>query len=70
MKYVIQPTSQFKCDLKLIKKRGYSKELIEEVIRLLADGVELPPRYRDLDLTGSWKEFRECHITPDWLLVL
>ena len=20
-------------------------------------------------LTGDWKGFRECHITPDWLLV-
>ena len=24
---------------------------------------------RDHPLTGDWKGFRECHITPDWLLV-
>ncbi len=69
MKYVIKATSQFKRDLKTVKKRGYRKELLEEVVQLLADGVELPPQHRDHYLSGSWKGFRECHITPDWLLV-
>ena len=69
MKYVIKATSQFKRDLKTIKKRGYRKELLEEVVQLLADGAELPPQYKDHDLFGNWKGFRECHITPDWLLV-
>ena len=69
MKYVIKATSQFKRDLKTIKKRGYRKELLEEVVQLLADGAELPPQYKDHDLSGNWKGFRECHITPDWLLV-
>jgi mRNA interferase YafQ len=69
MKYVIKVTSQFKRDLKTVKKRGYRKELLEEVVQLLADGTELPPQYKDHDLSGNWKGFRECHITPDWLLV-
>ena len=69
MKYVIKVTSQFKQDLKTVKKRGYRKELLEDVVQLLAEGAALPPQYRDHDLSGSWKGFRECHITPDWLLV-
>lgn len=43
--------------------------LIDEVIRMLASGKDLPQKYKDHSLTGQWKEFRECHIKPDWLLV-
>ena len=53
MKYVIKVTSQFKRDLKTVKKRGYRKELLEDVVQLLAEGAALPPQYRDHDLSGS-----------------
>ena len=26
-------------------------------------------KYRDHELNGKFKGFRECHIKPDWLLV-
>jgi mRNA interferase YafQ len=29
----------------------------------------MPERYNDHKLAGSLKDFRECHIEPDWLLV-
>ena len=29
----------------------------------------LPARNNDHALTGNWKEYRECHITPDLLLI-
>ncbi len=42
---------------------------LEKVIDLLAAGKELPARYKDHNLSGDYKNCRECHITPDWLLV-
>lgn len=26
-------------------------------------------KYKDHQLTGNYMGFRECHITPDWLLI-
>lgn len=31
--------------------------------------MPLDSKYRDHALTGNYKEFRECHIEPDWLLI-
>lgn len=68
MKYEIKPSSRFKRDMKLVKKRGYDQRLIENVIRTLAAGEELDKKYRDHLLLGDYAGFHECHITPDWLL--
>jgi mRNA interferase YafQ len=69
MKYKIERTSHFKRDYKLIKKRGYNISLLEDVIRVLAKGEQLDAKYRDHNLKGIYKGLRECHITPDWLLI-
>ena len=61
--------NSFKKDYKRIVKRGYDIALLENVIRMLADGETLPAKYRDHTLTGNYSSFRECHITPDWLLI-
>ena len=61
--------NSFKKDYKRIVKRGYDIALLENVIRMLADGETLPAKYRDHALTGNYSGFRECHITPDWLLI-
>ena len=55
--------------MKLVQKRGYDQRLIFEVIELLANGMKLDEKYKDHLLTGDYGGFRECHITPDWLLV-
>lgn len=36
---------------------------------MLANGMKLDEKYKDHLLTGDYGGFRECHITPDWLLV-
>ncbi len=69
MKYSIQRTSQFKRDLKRAVRRGCSVDLLKEIVILLSDGKALPEKNKDHPLTGNWVGFRECHITPDWLLV-
>ena len=67
--YEVKQTVQFKRDYRLAKKRGQNLKLLHEIILMLADGKPLPEKNRDHPLAGNWKGFRECHITPDWLLV-
>lgn len=69
MKYRIVPSTKFKKDLKLIIKRGYNISLLDAVVELLANGDPLSEKYRDHALSGNFAGCRECHITPDWLLV-
>lgn len=69
MMYKIVATGKFKKDLKLIKKRGYNLSLLSVVVDMLAEGKTLPEKYKDHNLSGNYTGCRECHITPDWLLV-
>ena len=38
-------------------------------MKLLASDETLPDKYRDHLLTGDWKDFRDCHIRPDLVLI-
>ncbi|MBR6756620.1 MAG: type II toxin-antitoxin system YafQ family toxin [Peptococcaceae bacterium] len=67
--YAIKPTARFQKDLKRIQKRGYDISLLTEVIKILASGQTLPAKYKDHGLIGNFVGCRECHITPDWLLI-
>lgn len=62
-------TNKFKKEYKIAIKRGCDQELLKEVVDLLRQEKTLPKKYRDHQLTGCYKGFRECHITPDWLLI-
>ncbi|MCI6099315.1 MAG: type II toxin-antitoxin system YafQ family toxin [Selenomonas sp.] len=67
--YKIRPTAKFQKDLKRAKRRGYDMELLTAIIKKLAQGEALPPKNRDHQLAGEYAGCRECHVTPDWLLV-
>ena len=67
--YNIRPSAKFQKDLKRIQKRGYNISLLTNVLKLLTQGDPLPVKYKDHTLTGNYKGCRECHITPDWLLI-
>lgn len=69
MKYEVKFTTQFKKDLKLAKKQGRNMDKLFSVVEQLANGQALEEKYRDHDLSGNYKGCRECHITPDWLLI-
>ena len=62
-------TSQFRKDLKRIRKRGYDLSKLDDVLQTLLAEKTLHKKHRDHDLTGNYKGFRECHIDHDWLLV-
>lgn len=68
-KYELDITGVFKRDLKRAQKRGCDINLLLEIVDKLQNGEPLPEKNKDHALTGNWREHRECHITPDWLLV-
>ena len=67
--YNIVPSNQFKKDLRLAKKRGFPMDELRRVVNTLAAGRKLSAKHKDHSLSGNYNGFRECHATPDWLLV-
>jgi len=68
----IDPTTKFKRDYKRELKGKYRKYLtdsFEEFLEILANDLPIPARYNDHSLTGSWKDFRDCHLKPDLVLI-
>ncbi len=67
----IEYQGQFKKDYKLALRRGLKPERLEEVVSMLANEIPLPAKYKDHALINSrrYKDMRECHIQPDWLLI-
>ena len=52
-----------------MEKRKLNMSLLDEIIAKLAQGIPLPASNRDHELTGNYAGHRECHVTPDWLLI-
>lgn len=67
--FEIEVTNRFVRDLKLARKRNLDENKLNDIVRLLANGEPLPEKNRDHALVGDYKGCRECHITPDWLLI-
>lgn len=67
----VEYTGQFKKDYKQAVKRGLDIKALQKVITILMNEQELPENYRDhrLENSRNYKDMRECHIQPDWLLV-
>jgi len=65
----LEYTTQFKRDLKLSKKRGRDLSKLDPIVDLLLKEKSLPEKNRDHPLSGNYKDHRECHIEPDWLLI-
>lgn len=56
-------------DIKLAQKRGLKLDKFKNVISLLSEEKELPPKCRPHILSGEWSNCWECHIESDWLLI-
>jgi mRNA interferase YafQ len=69
MDYALEFTRQYLKDLKLARKRNLNENDLNEVIRKLIKGEELPAKNKDHCLHGNFEGLRECHINPDWLLI-
>jgi mRNA interferase YafQ len=67
--YKLQVTSKYKKDLKRAKSRGLDLDSLQNVLSYLVNGITLPKEYNDHKLLGRYIGYRECHISPDWLLI-
>ncbi|HTV33298.1 MAG TPA: type II toxin-antitoxin system YafQ family toxin [Methylocella sp.] len=68
----IKYTSRFKRDYRRERGGSLGKNLVKllmDVVNLLIDDKPLPQRYFDHPLTGEWKDFRDCHLRPDLVLI-
>lgn len=66
---ILQRTTQFKRDIKLMQKRGKQFNTFKQFIEDLMQGRELTAKQRDHVLVGQYRGSRECHVEPDWLLI-
>ncbi len=67
--YRIEFTNEMKRNVKLMRKRGKDISKLTDILNKLASGQVLPQSNNDHQLTDNLRDFRKCHIEPDWLLV-
>ncbi len=70
--YLINKTRPFEKSLKKLEKSGKGSSFLKDldfIVNSLARGNNLPTSCNDHQLNGEFKDFRECHIKNDLLLV-
>jgi mRNA interferase YafQ len=68
----IERTKGFKRDYQRViatPKHRDLDNLLPAVLMLLATDTPLPAKYVDHPLRGEWKDFRDCHVKPDLVLI-
>lgn len=70
--YLIKSTRDYERSYKKLVRSGVKPtvlNILDSVIDTLAKGEALDDKYKDHRLAGDLKDYRECHIKPDLLLV-
>ncbi len=62
-------TPQFKKDLKRYKHKAEVIDKLEEILKLLVNGLPIPEKNRPHILTGNYRGYMECHVESDTLLI-
>jgi len=62
-------SGQFKRDVKQAQKRGKDMGKLKALMSLLMEEKLLPDSYRDHPMKSEWKNFRNAHVEPDWILI-
>ena len=66
----VVPTTAFRKDFKRLAATGkHEMDFLKGIVSRLALDAPLDAKFRDHALTGNWKDHRECHLRPDWLLI-
>jgi len=70
-KYEVLFTKNFNKQLKKVFRQGKDLEKLIDLIEKIANGEKLTSKYKDHALINNniYKDCRECHIEPDWLLI-
>lgn len=68
----IERTSQFKRDYRREARGRHCMSLDDSLLSILvalANDQPLEPRRHDHALSGEWKDYRDCHVKPDLVLI-
>ena len=65
----LQPTTQYKKDLKRYKNNPQKLADLKEVLKMLQNEQSIPADYLPHPLSGKYKRCLECHINGDFLLI-
>lgn len=66
---IVKPTSRFKKDFKRYRHLTEKIRLLEEIVKMLEHGKEIPAKFKPHVLIGDYAGCMECHIGPDYLLI-
>ena len=61
--------TQFKKDIKKLKHNVKVQRILSDVLTTLLNQQKLDPKYGEHKLVGDKKDYLECHILPDLVLV-
>lgn len=50
-------------------KRSYDISKLKTIMTKLTNEEPLDVKFKDHKLSGNYKNCRECHLEPDWLLI-
>ncbi|WP_257264775.1 type II toxin-antitoxin system YafQ family toxin [Endozoicomonas sp. ONNA2] len=62
-------TNKLSKDIKRAKRQGKDLDKFKDVVRMLIEQQPMAAKHKDHALSGNYKNHRECHIEPDWLLI-
>lgn len=65
----LQPTTQYRKDLKKYKNHPKKIAALKEVLVMLQQEQPIPAEYQPHELQGKYKGCLECHIKGDFLLI-
>lgn len=65
----ITRTLKFKSDYKRAVKQSRNIDKLKDVITCLGNKETLDKKYHDHPLSGKLKNYRDCHIEADWILI-
>ncbi|MCY4119818.1 MAG: type II toxin-antitoxin system YafQ family toxin [Acidobacteria bacterium] len=68
----IERTTRFKRDYRRESRGRHRNDLDERltvIVNALAYDIPLDERHHDHALSGPWRDFRDCHVWPDLVLI-
>ena len=61
--------TRFERDVDRMRKRGEDMEKFTTVVVALCSRQPLEASLKDHPLKGDWKDWRDCHVAPDWIII-
>lgn len=69
--YKVKYSKEFKKSLKKVTKQRKNIDKLFDVVNMLSKKQKLEPKYKNHQLYNDkrFKDCRDCHIEPDWILI-